>query len=481
MAHTPVVTHGPAAPTGPEQVVERAARVRFRRAMTLMAFTLVAPGSAQLIAGNRKVGRIALRIWLAMLLAGAVFLLISALNHRFAYRMAFNIDLLLAMRLALFAGAIAWAALFIDAWRLGQPLSLRMPHRRAAVGLNGVLCLSVAGTLLFGAHLVGVQRDLAITLFGNGEVTGAHDGRYNVLLLGGDSGKSRWGLRPDSLTVASIDARTGKTVLVGLPRNLQNFKFREGSVMDKQFPDGFDCDGCYLNGVSTWAGDHTDLFGDSEQPGTDATVMAVEGITGLRINYWAMVNLAGFRDLVNAVGGVELKVRQPIPVGGLGDDVTGYIQPGTRKLGGYEALWYARSREGSDDYSRMARQKCVLNAFLHQVSPKTALTNFEGLAKATTGMFSTSMPVSEAGRFIDLALKAKGQKVGSVSLVPPRINTADPDLDQIHDMVATAIERSESGRAAGKKKRSSTVTGGSLGSRDSGYAANESDDLTKAC
>ena len=103
-------------------------------------------------------------------------------------------------------GAVGWAALFVDAWRLGQPLACGSAHRRAVVGVNGLLCLSVAGTLLFGAHLVGVQRDFMIAMFGDGEVTEAHDGRYNVLLLGGDSGAGRWGLRPDSMTVA-VDRR----------------------------------------------------------------------------------------------------------------------------------------------------------------------------------------------------------------------------------------------------------------------------------
>ena len=83
--------------------------------------------------------------------------------------------------------------------------------------------------------------------------------------------------------------------------------------MDKQFPDGFDCDGCYLNGVSTWAGDHTELFKGSDNPGVDATVSAVEGITDLDINYWAMVNLEGFRDLVDAVGGVDPDRPRPDP------------------------------------------------------------------------------------------------------------------------------------------------------------------------
>ena len=194
-------------------------------------------------------------------------------------------------------GAVAWAALFVDAWRLGQPLSYGLAHRRATVGVNGLLCFAVVGTMLFGAHLVGVQRDLVIALFGDGEVSDPHDGRYNVLLLGGDSGAGRWGLRPDSMTVASIDADTGRTVLIGLPRNMANFPFAEGSVMDEQFPDGFDCDGCYLNGVSTWAGDNTELFGEVRRtPASTPRSWRSRASPDLQINYWAMVNLEGFKE-----------------------------------------------------------------------------------------------------------------------------------------------------------------------------------------
>ncbi len=468
--------------TSPISVAERAARVRFRRAISLMAMTLVAPGSAQLIAGNRKVGRIALRIWLGTLLVGAAVLVAVLLDRRIAFRLGTDVNALLVLWLAMIAGAVGWAALFVDAWRIGRPLSLRIEHRRAVIGLNGLLCFSVAGTLLFGAHLVNVHRDWVIAFFGDGDVTGAHHGRYNVLMLGGDSGAGRWGLRPDSMTVASIDAKTGRTVLIGLPRNMANFPFEDGSVMADEFPDGFDCDGCYLNGVSTWAEDHTELFGDSETPGMDATTMAVEGITGLEINYWAMVNMAGFKQLVDAVGGVTVNVRQSIPIGGLGDDVTGYIDPGKQKLNGFEALWFARAREGSDDYSRMARQKCVMNAMLQQISPETVLTNFEDLTRASAEMFSTNLPPSEASRFIDLALKARGQKMSTLSLVPPLINTGDPDIDLIHDKVGEAIDRAEGDAPPAKKrKKNDSVTGGSIGSLNEGYAANQADDLAAAC
>ena len=465
--------------------VERAARVRFRRAVSLMVMTLVVPGSAQLVAGNRRVGLVALRVWLCLVGVGAVTLLAVLVDRSLVLRMGFNTTLLLLLRLTLMAAAIGWAGLLVDAWRLGQPLSLGMTHRRAMVGVNGLLCFGVAGVLLFGAHIVGVQRDFIIALSGDGEATSAHDGRYNVLLLGGDSGAGRWGLRPDSMTIASIDEDTGRTVLIGLPRNMAKFPFARGSVMREQFPDGFDCDGCYLNGVSTWAQDNTELFPGSDNPGVDATIMAIEGITGLKINYWAMVNLAGFKDLVDAVGGVTLNVRQPIPVGGLGSDVTGYIEPGVRKLDGHDTLWYARAREGSDDYSRMARQKCVMNAMLEQVSPQTAVRNFSDIAAASSEMLSTNLPSSEFATFVSLALKARDQKISSLSLVPPLINTGDPDIKLVKRKVAEAIDAAE-GQApppdrSAKPKKPDAVTGGSVGSLSEGYAANDSEDLGAAC
>jgi LCP family protein required for cell wall assembly len=471
---------------------DRAARVRYRRAMTLMVMTLLLPGSAQLVAGNRKVGRIALRIWLGLVSLVLLTLVLGLLWHGLVFKIALSTWLLGLLRLALMAGAIAWALLFVDAWRLGQPLSLQMSHRRAVVGVNGLLCLTVAGTLLFGAHLVGVQRELVFAMSGDGTASGAHHGRFNVLLAGGDSGAGRWGLRPDSMTIASIDAETGRTVLIGLPRNLANFPFAKGSVMREQFPDGFDCDGCYLNGVSTWAEDNKELFPNSSHPGMDATIEAIEGITGLRINYWAMVNLQGFKDLVDAVGGVTLNVRSPIPVGGLGSDVTGYIQPGVRKLNGHDTLWYARAREGSDDYSRMARQKCVMNAMLQQISPQDAVRNFEEIANAGSAMISTNVPVGELYRFMQLAMEAKSQKVSTLSLVPPLVNTADPEIPLIKQKVVQAIDRAEGQAPASAAKRGAgsgtapkagdnTVTGGSVGSLSKGYAANQSDDLGSAC
>jgi len=334
--------------------------------------------------------------------------------------------------------------------------------------------------------VVKVQKDFMGAMFTDGVATGAHDGRYNILLLGGDSGADRWGLRPDSLSVASVDAETGETVLFGLPRNMLNFPFPAGSIMHEQFPGGYDCGGeCELNSLATWADDHKTLFKGVANPGVEATKEGVEGITGLEINYYTMVNLQGFQKLVNAVGGVKINVRDRIPIGGIGAPISGYIEPGNRKLNGFETLWFARSRVAADDYSRMARQKCVMNAMLHQLSPRTVLLNFEKIADASEALITTDLPKSEVDRFMQLALKARNQPVRTVSFVPPMISTGDPDIDKIHSEVEKAIDRSE-GKVVKKKSTSSPpsntgTTGGSIGNLKDGYAANQSSDLSSVC
>lgn len=475
----------PPPPLAPLGVEDRAARVRFRRAVTLLLMTLILPGSAQLVAGDKRLGRIALRTWGVVVTLTVLTVGLMVLWPALGLTAGTSPFVLGVLRLVMIALAIGWGVLFVDAWRLGQPLSLVRNHRLSLVGINGALSFLVVGSLLFGAHVVNVQRDFWIAVAGDGDVAGASDGRYNVLLAGGDAGAGRVGLRPDSMMVASIDAETGRTVLVGLPRNMSNFPFAEGSVMDEQFPDGFNCEGCMLNGVSTWATDHADLFKRKKHVGMTATVSAVEGITGLEIGYWALVDMQGFRALVDAFGGVELNVRDRIPVGLPHESYFHYIEPGVRTLNGQDTLWFARARHGSDDYSRMARQKCVMSAMLSQVNPAQAVLNLREIMEAGSSMLSTNLPGSEFDRFIGLALKAKGQKMSSVSLVPPLLTTADPDIDVAHEAVAAAIDRSENPPEprAGKKKRGGggAVTGGSKGSLSTGYVANDTDDVAAAC
>ena len=228
-------------------------RLRVRRALTLLAMTVVLPGSAQLAAGNRRLGLIALRCWLVLL--GLVVLVAVAgwLDRGIILDLATDPRALLVLRLLLMALAVGWVVLLLDAWRLGDPPTLPRRPRLVVAGVSTALVGLLSSMLLFSAHVVAVQRDFIVSVFGDGPSADAVDGRYTVLLLGGDSSDSRSGLRPDSITLASIDEDSGRTVLFGLPRNLANVPFPEGTPMAEQFPDGFDCEGCYLNGVHTYA------------------------------------------------------------------------------------------------------------------------------------------------------------------------------------------------------------------------------------
>ena len=115
--------------------VDRAQRVRFRRALTLMLMTLFLPGSAQLVSGNRRVGRIALWTWLTLLVVGVLAVVTSYFWHGLAFWAGTSTLLLQVLRLGLMALAVGWAYLFVDAWRLGQPLTLQRQHRLAIVGV----------------------------------------------------------------------------------------------------------------------------------------------------------------------------------------------------------------------------------------------------------------------------------------------------------------------------------------------------------
>jgi polyisoprenyl-teichoic acid--peptidoglycan teichoic acid transferase len=437
----------------------------------LMAMTLVAPGSAQLAAGNKRVGRFALGAFASALGVVILLVLVGLWRPTELISLFTNLWMLRLLRFALIVYALGWAFLLVDAWRIADPLGLARRQRLMLTGLNGVVCFSVTGALLFASHLVAVQRDFIATVFGDGATSQAEHGRYNILLLGGDAGPRRVGLRPDSITVASVDEQTGRTVLFGLPRNLADVPFPAGSVMHKQFPHGFTCAGCYLNGVNTWATEHSDLFPHAKDPGVAATTEAVEAITGLHINYYVLIDLKGFQDLVDAVGGVTLRLADRVPIGKVGK-ITDWIPSGTRHLDGFQALWYARSRATTDDYSRMARQKCLMNAMLHQLNPSKVITNFGDIAKAGKQVISTSIPASQLSTFAGLSLKTRNLPIATVSFVPPKINTGDPDWALIRSMVSKAVSAAEA-RDEGKKP------GGHK--KKAHHDANDSANLADAC
>ncbi|MCW5954707.1 MAG: LCP family protein, partial [Propionibacteriaceae bacterium] len=164
------------------------------------------------------------------------------------------------------------------------------------------------------------------------------------------------------------------------------------------------------------------------------------------INYWAMVDLKGFEKFIDAVGGIRLDINKRIPIGSKSGPkgVYGYIEPGKNvQLDGFHALWVARSREGSNDYERMARQKCVINAMVKQLNPTTVLTKFNDIASASEKVVASNIPSDQLGTALDLALKGRSLPMSSVNFTPPLIKPVKPNFPKIREIVADEIAASE--------------------------------------
>ena len=447
---TSAADHPPPGSTDRASSQVRSERVKLRRGLTFVAMTVVLPGSAQIAAGNKRVGRWALRGWVVLWAVSVLTALLTVVWRGAAVRLLTFAPTLGVVQGTLVVVGIGWGLLLLDAWRISRPPELARRHRLGFAGLNLVLVLTVVGGLVASASIVATQRDLLSAVFAGGGDAKSTNGRYNILLMGGDAGKGRVGMRPDSMTVASVDEDTGRTVLVSLPRNMEDVPFPESSPMHRVFPRGYGCPdhSCLLNAIYTYATEHKSLYPDVSNPGAQATKEAVEGITGLTINYWVLVDMSGFAALVDAVGGITLDIGRRVPVGGGSSKIYGWVEAGAnRHLNGHDALWYARSRADSSDYDRIARQKCVMNAMVNQLSPVSVLTNFNKIASAGKQIVATDIPTGDINTLLDLATKAKGQRIGSVALVPPLIYPGNPDFAKARTAVRAKIDAAEAADA----------------------------------
>ncbi|WP_255767849.1 LCP family protein [Pseudarthrobacter sulfonivorans] len=434
--------------------------VRTKRAFVLLLMTLLVPGSAQIVAGDRKLGRIALRVTLGVWVALVAAVLLLVLDRTLLINVITNPFASLLIIVLLVALAVGWALLFVNTLRIIKPVLLA-PGARPAVVISLVMALVLSsGTLGYAAYLLNVGRNAIGNIFSGGPAIDPVDGRYNFLMMGGDAGDDRTGRRPDSLSVLSVDAKSGKTAIISVPRNLQNAQFSEGSPMRKIYPDGYNCgDECLINAINTEVtNEHTDLYPGVADPGAQATLEAVSGTLGLKVQAYVLVDMAGFAKLIDAMGGIKIKAGGWVPMSGFFDEATrthgmplGWIPAGEQTLDGEHALWYGRSREYVDDYSRIQRQQCVQQAMLKQLDPATLLSKFEDIANAGTKVVESNISSSQLGSFVDLAMKAKGQDIRRLTIGPPDFDpsfSTVPDFDVIHNKVDQLLAAASGPQAA---------------------------------
>ncbi|HEX4980432.1 MAG TPA: LCP family protein [Ilumatobacteraceae bacterium] len=268
----------------------------------------------------------------------------------------------------------------------------------------------------------------------------APSGTTNILLLGGDSAPGRWGLRTDTMILVSADRASGRTSLVSIPRDLRELQFPPGSPLHERFPDGFDN---IANAVYPYVLTKPELQEQYAQDGLQPEAVAVsEAIgysLGVRIDDYVLVNMQGFLELIDAVGGVTVDLERSVPLPpalpGAKHDIPSSVGPGPVEMDGTLALAFARSRYADSDYGRMGRQRQLLAALGEQISLADAVGGFSSVAGALSDAVRTSLSPDAFTDLLD-TLGDTASITESVGLVPPLIVPGNPDYDQIRQIVA---------------------------------------------
>lgn len=436
----------------------------FAASVWLTVVAAVIPGSGFWLAGRRRLGAVIVGIAVVGLVTALLF---GLFNPRAYLHSALIPNRLLEIIVAFVVIAVAWMAVIMLSHLELRPQHATSAQRVIGVAVAVVLCLLVATPFAVGARYAYTTRDFIKHTFKEDPVSkttpknvtdsnpwGGQQ-RVNILLLGGDGGVDRQGVRTDSMIVASVDTTTGDTTLFSLPRNLQNAPFPAGSPLAKLYPNGFNGEGdegnWLLNAVYRMVPElHPGILGATDNQGADALKMSISTILGIPVDYYVLINLQGFTKMVDALGGITVNIDQPVPIGGDLDanrPPSGYIAPGPNQhLDGFKALWFARGRWNTDDYHRMQNQRCVIDAVIHQANPENVLLRYQQIAEAGKKVARTDIPQRLLPALVDLGLKVKDAKIRSVVFQPSaQFDPASPNFTYMQTVVQQALNPSPTG------------------------------------
>jgi LCP family protein required for cell wall assembly len=231
------------------------------------------------------------------------------------------------------------------------------------------------------------------------------DGRLTVLLLGSDRRRGIVGERTDAIIVASVDPRSGKLAFVSLPRDTVNVPTAPGRV--------------YADRINTLFFQLQSSRG-KRKAALDKLRDTLAYAFDTEIDYYALVDFEGLVRLVQTIGGVTVKLEQPLsdPTMHLGKRGL-RLKAGTQRLDGKKALAFTRSRHTSSDYDRSRRQHQVLVGAAERVVGQGAAI-LPALVAMARKKIVTDLPWRAAPALLELAAEVDLTRPRSVVLEPVR-------------------------------------------------------------
>ncbi|MGZ6256350.1 MAG: LCP family protein [Candidatus Limnocylindria bacterium] len=416
----------------------------------LAAFlSFIFPGLGQAYAGARRAAvAFALPVVLLLLaiLAGRLLLMGQLRNTMLSAGF-------LTAALIVNLGLMTWRIVAISQAALAtRPpiLGRGTPRRTVSLLLIGVLLATTVGMHMVAGSLLGRLNNTLADVF-RGEVPGTSGApgpgplnrpdyrwngteRVNFLLLGIDSGVGRTEALTDTILVVSVDPVARTAVMVSVPRDTGYVPLPDRSI----YPDGL-----YprkINELSTEASGSPSRWcpdlpaGISSACGLRTLERAVGLYLGIPIQYYATVDLQGFADLIDALGGVTLclsgKMVDPEYGGPTWPRVGIELTAGCQRYDGVHALAYARIRKGwielpdgtreqQNDFKRAERQQTVLLELRRQLAQADLIFEFPAILDAIGRTVETDFPRSLAGDLASLLPLITGPEINRVVLSWP--------------------------------------------------------------
>jgi len=307
----------------------------------------------------------------------------------------------------------------------------RRPVLRAVVTSAALVVLVLASTVfLTYRHLEG---NITIS-HGFDQITGPRPSEVavqgpqkpvNILVLGSDSREGQTdvlGQTPglsDTTILLHLSADRSRAYGVSIPRDLMvsrpECKKREGGMAPPASPV---------------------MWNEAFAIGGEAcTIAQFEKLTNIRVNHFVVVNFNGFKDMVDALGGVPVCVPQEVndPIGHI------YLPAGSYEVTGQQALNYVRVRHSigtvdTGDIGRMKRQQAFLAAMVNKAVSAGTLLNPPKLIKflnAATKSLTTDPGLGKLTDLLTLAEQVRHIGLGKVQFFTVPITTYEPDPNRL--------------------------------------------------